>query len=111
MLAKKFKLPIHEWLKRPKKTIIHKSDFFVIKFRANDFSFSRFGTVISAKISKSAVKRNIIKRIIFDFIRLNKYYKAQGRDILIIVLPKIRELKKNEIIKELEMLLNKFKIL
>lgn len=105
MLAKKFRLQIQEWLKEKRNTITRKSDFFIVKLRANNLLFSRFGTVISSKVSKSAVKRNKIKRIIFDFIRLNKYYEVLGKDVLIIVSPLAGQLTKPEIKKEIEIIL------
>ena len=105
MLAKKFRLPIQSWLKERKKITTRKSDFFVIKASDNNLAFSRFGAVISKKVSKSAVKRNKIKRIIFDFIRLSKLHEFANKDVLIIVSPKTAELKKEEIEKELANLL------
>lgn len=105
MLAKKFRLQIQKWLKEKRNTITRKSDFFIVKFRTNDLLFSRFGIVVSAKVNKSAVKRNKIKRIIFDFIRLEKLHKSAGRDVLIIVLPSANKLTKTEIEKELEIIL------
>lgn len=101
MLAKKFRLPIQNWLKERKKITIRKSDFFVIKASDNDLAFSRFGMVISKKVSKSAVKRNKIKRIIFDFIRLKRLHEASGKDVLITVLPPVSQFKKSEIEREL----------
>lgn len=101
MLAKKFRLPIQSWLKERKRITIRKSDFFVIRESDNDLAFSRFGVVISKKVSKSAVKRNEIKRIIFDFIRLRKLNETGGRDVLITVLPPVSQLEKSEIEKEL----------
>ncbi len=103
MLAKKFRLQIQNWLKnRNKKIISRRSDFFIVRMSANDLSFSRFGVIISAKVSKSAVKRNRIKRIIYDFIRLNKLYEIGGRDAAITVLSATAKLDKNEIEKELK---------
>lgn len=104
MLAKQFRLQIQKWLKEKKRTVIRRSDFFIIKSRDNDLSFSRFGAVISAKANKSAVKRNKIKRTIFNFICLKKYHEMPGRDILMIVLPSASKLTKPEIEKELEKL-------
>ena len=106
MLAKKFRLPIQNWLKERKRIIIRKSDFFIIKRSDNNLAFSRFGVVISKKVSKSAVKRNKKKRIIFNFIRLEKLNKISGKDILIIISPKTAELKKEEIEKKLKILLS-----
>lgn len=98
MLAKKYRLQIDEWLKDKKKRIFsRKSDFFVIKTSTNNLDFSRFGIVISAKVSKSAVARNRIKRTIFDFVRLNKFQEIAGNDVLIIVLPLAAKLTKQEI--------------
>ncbi len=107
MLAKKFRLQIQNWLKdRGKKIITRKSDFFIAKTVANGLNFSRIGVVISRKVSKFAVRRNKIKRIIFDFIRLSKYYEICGQDVLITVLPLAGRLKKKEIEKELREILN-----
>ena len=106
MLAKKFRLPIQDWLKQRKRIITRKSDFFIIKKSDNNLAFSRFGVVISKKVSKSAARRNEIKRIIFDFIRLNKLYEIAENDILITVLPKAGLLKKAEIKSELNYLLS-----
>lgn len=105
MLAKKFRLPIQRWLKEKKKIIARKSDFFIVKAAENNLPYSRFGTVISRKVSKSAVRRNKIKRTIFNFIRLNQYQEKPGQDVLISVLPKTAELGKTEIEKELSQLL------
>ena len=88
MLAKKYRLQIQDWLKnKNKKIFTRKSNFFIAKFSSNKLNFSRFGVIISVKVSKSAVKRNKIKRIIFDFIRLNKFYELPGNDVAITVLP------------------------
>ncbi|MEK7658162.1 MAG: ribonuclease P protein component [Patescibacteria group bacterium] len=106
MLAKKFRLQIQNWLKdKGKKINARKSDFFIVKIAANGLNFSRFGVVISRKVSKSAVRRNKIKRTIFDFIRLNGYYKISGKDVLITVLPPTGKFKKSEIENELNRLL------
>ncbi len=105
MLAKKFRLPIQNWLKQRKKITTRKSDFFIIKISDNNLSFSRFGVVISKKVSKSAVQRNKIKRTIFNFIRLGKLHEIKGKDVLVIVSPKTAELKEKEIEKELAKLL------
>mgnify|MGYP001558987650 CR=1 FL=1 len=106
MLAKKFRLQIQRWLKERKKIITRKSDFFIVKSSDNNLPYSRFGVVISSKVSKSAVKRNKIKRTIFDFIRLNKFHEIKGMDVLIIVSPKTAGLKNEEIKRELFLLLN-----
>jgi len=105
MLAKKYKLPIQSFLaKKPKVT--GKTNFFMVRQLPNNFDYSRFGVVISKKVSASAVVRNKIKRIIFDFIRLNKYNLKPGRDILFTVLFQI---KKNEEVNKslIEINLNK----
>lgn len=103
MLAKQYRLQIQDWLKnRNKRIISRRSDFFIVRISANDLLFSRFGVIISAKVSKSAVQRNRIKRIIYDFIRLNKLHEIGGQDAAITVLPAVAKLKKEEIEKELK---------
>lgn len=105
MLAKKFRLQIHHWLKEKNKVVTRKSDFFIVKNSENNLPYSRFGVVISSKVDKSAVKRNKIKRAIFDFIRLNKLHESGKKDTLIIISPKIARLKNEEIKKELKILI------
>ncbi len=105
MLAKKFRLQIQDWFKKREKTAVRKSDFFIIRFRPNSLPFSRFGILISRKISRGATKRNKIKRIIFNLIRLKKLQKFTKRDVLITVLAPTTKLTKTEIKKEIEKLI------
>ncbi len=105
MLAKKFRLQIQDWFKERKKTVSRQSNFFAVKIRENGLSFSRFGAVIGKKVHKSAVRRNKIKRAIFNFIRLNKYHEAPGKDILIIVSPAASQLIRKGIKEELKKVL------
>ncbi len=104
MLAKKFRLPIQKFIGQKSKSV--RSDFFIVKFKPNDLNFSRFGIVISKKVHKSAVKRNNIKRIIFNFIRTNKLHFEPGQDVLIIVSPKTSQLTKAEIEEKLNFLIS-----
>lgn len=119
MLAKKFRLQVGKWVKdKTKKAVVKKSSFFILKTSLNNLNFSRFGVVVGSKVAKSAVKRNQLKRIVFDFIRLRKLYKPRnstklslqgeipGKDFLIIVLPPITKLTKTEINKELKIILS-----
>ncbi|MEK7634683.1 MAG: ribonuclease P protein component [Patescibacteria group bacterium] len=107
MLAKKYRLQIQDWLEDKNKRIsTRKSNFFIARFSSNKLNFSRFGLVISAKVSKSAVKRNRIKRIIFDFIRLNKLNEFPGNDVAITVLFPVAKLTREEIEKETSFILS-----
>ncbi len=108
MLSKKYRLPIQEFLGKSSKSV--RGVYFTIKSKTNNLLFSRFGVVISRKISKSAVRRNKIKRIIFDFIRFKEYYLKAGKDVLVIVSPQVSKLTKIEIEGELENMLIKCKI-
>lgn len=107
MLPKKYRLPIQKFLKNGR-TKITRGKYFFIKTRPNNLSFSRFGVIVSGKVSKSAVKRNKIKRIIFNFIRLNEYFFKKGIDILIIILVSVNQLTKQEIESELKKLYGSF---
>jgi len=106
MLAKKFRLQVGKWIKdKTKKAVTRESSFFILKTNPNNLIFSRFGVVVGSRVVKSAVKRNQLKRIIFDFIRLKKLYEIPGKDFLIIVSPPINKLTKTEIEKELRKIL------
>lgn len=110
MLAKKFRLPIQSVLNKSGRTFRSRS--FLIKVFLNQLNFNRFGVVISKKVSKLAVKRNLIKRIVLD---LTKKFVRQSADaengskldVLIIISPTMIKMEKADIIKELEESLQK----
>ena len=55
----------------------------------NQLGDSRFGILVSAKVSKKAVERNKIKRQIREIIRLQQDKTKPGYDVVIITLPAI----------------------
>jgi len=65
MLAKKYRLPIQEFVKKSGKS--YKSRHFLLKIFYSKGAHSRFGIVISKKVSPKAIARNKIKRRTFDF--------------------------------------------
>ena len=110
MLAKKFRLQLQNYTPDKKNSalkLLHssKSVFFSVKIFINHLNYSRFGLVISLKVSPSAVQRNKIKRIIFNNLRLSGEYLKPGRDIVIIVLPATNKLSKEELEKEIKKIL------
>jgi len=117
MLAKKFRLPIQLWMNparneisngvkdKNKKAITKKGNFFIVKVLPNNLGLSRFGTIISLRVAKKATQRNRLKRIIFNFIRLNNFHLRPGKDFLITVLPVAGQSVKTDIEKELNLLL------
>lgn len=74
-----------------------KAKYIFLKTLGNNLSFSRFGFVVSKKISKKAVKRHKIKRRISDIIRSKIKEIKGGRDIVIVANPQIRERSYREI--------------
>jgi ribonuclease P protein component len=96
MLAKKYRLPVHKIYKIRGRTF--NSDYFSIKIVGNDLGFNRFGVVVGAKVSKKAVVRNKLRRLIFSAISGNfKNISNIGKDLLIIVKPTVIYLSKEEI--------------
>jgi len=59
-------------------------DFFILKQAPNNLSFTRFGLIISAKVSPKATDRNKLKRQINEIIRLNLEKIKTGFDAVII---------------------------
>jgi ribonuclease P protein component len=98
MLAKRHRLPIQSFFKKKGRSV--KSGHFLLKIFDAERPFSRFGIVISSKVSKKAVERNRIKRQIFNFLRTSGRNLPLG-DYLMIVLPAAGKLTKEELEKEL----------
>jgi len=82
MLDKKYRLPRGA---RIKNGAIFSSRFFLLKTKKNKEQYSRFGFVVSKKISKSAVVRNRIKRQIRRCIEENLNNIINGVDMLFMV--------------------------
>ena len=114
MLAKKHRLPIQSVLR--KNGYSFKSRYFLFKIfsgktrstrstSSGQAVFNRFGVIISKKVSKKAVDRNRLKRIVFDSVKKFTFSQSKdgfnGLDILIILSPGVANLKKIDIIKEI----------
>lgn len=108
MLQKIFRLPIQEWMEDKKlKTITIRGDFFIVRRRESKKNFSRFGVLISAKVFKGAVKRNRIKRKIFEIVRVSGLCQEQGKDVLISILPTAVDLPEKKVMGSLPVILKK----
>lgn len=56
---------------------------FYLKFLPNNLTYSRFGFLVGVKLFKKAVKRNRIKRLMREVVRLNFAKIRDGYDIII----------------------------
>lgn len=64
-----------------------KEDFLYLKIVKNNLKNSRFGFVVSNKISKKAVVRNKVKRRLRNLVELKLQETKKGIDGAIIVMP------------------------
>lgn len=108
MLAKQRRLQ----KKRDFKLVFNKgevldSELFFLRFAKNNFELSRFGFVVSLKISKKATIRNRIKRLLREVVRINLKNIKSSFDIIIIAKPGIVGKKYEEIKAEVEEFLKK----
>ena len=76
-----------------------KGSFLSIKYKNNELSVPRFGFVVSAKVSKSAVKRNKTRRILSETAR-NVINDLGGCDIIVFTTKKIMEVSKKDIVED-----------
>lgn len=65
------------------------SEFLFLKLRKNDLEISRFGFILSKKISKNATVRNKIKRRLREVVRKELGNIKSGFDIIIVAKPRI----------------------
>jgi ribonuclease P protein component len=78
-----------------------KEGFLLLKTLKNDLSASRFGFVVSKKISKKANIRNKIKRRLREIIRLEIKLLKPGTDNLFVALPGLEKKEKFEDFEEI----------
>lgn len=76
-----------------------------LKFLKNNLNISRFGWVVSLKISKKAAIRNKIKRKLREIVRHNLSNIKPGFDIIIVAKPEIINKNYQDIKNDLENLL------
>lgn len=80
--------------------IYQHNTFGIIIFNRKDDDYPRFGFVVSTKISKSAVDRNLYKRTMREAIRVNMYRLKKGYDVVFLAKPMILKTPMSEIMKE-----------
>lgn len=84
-------------------------EFLGLKIRENNLETNRFGVLLSTKVSKLAVVRNLYKRRIKHTLQQQNLKTKIGYDCVIIVLPKIISKNYQEIEAELKTAFNKLK--
>ncbi len=87
--------------------LFQSKSFGVEVFNRKDESNSRFGFIISTKISKKAVIRNKLKRIMSDYIRINLKRIKPGLDIVFLLKPVATKLSREQIEKEADEIITK----
>lgn len=83
------------------------SKFLFLKLRKNNLKDSRFGFILSKKISKKSTVRNKIKRRLREFIRKELDKIRTGFDVIIVPKPEIISKNCQDIDLEFEKLLEK----
>lgn len=78
------------------------SPLFTLRCGSNTVTESRFGFVISKKISSSAVVRNKIRRTLSAYIEKNIGEIPSGKDYLFITKPAIATISTEELWKEMK---------
>lgn len=77
-------------------------DFGVAVLEKDGGEESRFGFVVSTKISKMAVHRNRVKRALREAIRQNLKYIPKGYDMVFLTKKSIMEKSTDQIMKQVE---------
>ena len=80
-----------------------KEDFLILRFVYNKIKRTRFGIIVSQKISKKATVRNKIKRMIRAVVRSRTSGIKKGADIVFLALPGLE----NKDFWEIEKTINK----
>lgn len=87
---------------KDKGSLTQSEDFALAVLNRTDSKPSRFGFVVSTKISKSAVARNGIKRTLRNAVDTNISKVKEGFDCVFLVKPVILKKKKEEVALEVE---------
>lgn len=94
-----------------KKGNFFSSNFFGVKIKENNLSFSRFGFVFPVKQEKRAVKRNKGKRMFREVLKKESPSIKGGFDIIFIIKKESLKAKREDIEKEVKNIIEKAKII
>lgn len=90
MLSREYKLKKDNDFKKVfEKGKFYRNDFIKIRFLKNNLGITRFGIVISSKISKKAVSRNRVRRRLEEIIRIRLDQIRSGFDIVVLFEPEV----------------------
>ncbi len=70
---------------------LHKDRFLVFKYEPSPEDTSRFAVVVGKKIYKKAVKRNRLRRQIFEALRLHMNLLENNFNIIVVARPSISD--------------------
>lgn len=84
MLAQKYRVPRQLIDYILKKGDFYTSKLFLIRYKNNKENFCRFRVIISKKVDAKAVKRNHLRRQIYEILRLNSSEEKTGLDLILI---------------------------
>lgn len=98
MLAKHHRLPTGTYLPRQGAII---QSAVVIRFRQNNLSLSRFGFLVSKKVSKKAVERNLVRRRLQACAQELLPTIVSGYDVLVLAQPSSVELSKQDLCEQI----------
>ncbi len=107
MFRKKNKLPSFLFPRVLKDGEKKENNYFKIVFKKNDFSFPRVGIIVSSKVSKLAVKRNLLKRRIRNIIKEFLPLFSSNWDIIIIAKKDLLSLSYSQEKEELKKILSR----
>lgn len=94
-----------------KKGVSFKNSCLILRVAKNNLSYSRFGFVISQKVSKKAVDRNKIKRRLSEIIKAELKTIKAGLDLVFISLPGAKKRKFIEAKEDVNSLLIKARVI
>jgi ribonuclease P protein component len=102
MLSKKYKLSETGNFSRVQKDgqVYQSKNFGIAYFNRNDENVSRYGFIVSTKISKDAVDRNRFKRTMSEAVRLSTINLNLGFDVVFLAKTSIVNCPTSEVMKE-----------
>jgi len=104
MLASKYRLSKNSDIEKVKKegVLFKRKLFGVIVLEKEKNEVSRFGFIVSTKISKQAFQRNRIKRALREAVRHNLIIVGKGYDVLFLPKTIITRILTDEIMREVK---------